>query len=125
MVTFKMKEIILDITPIPKPRMVRSDSWKKRSIVLSYWAFKKELVLKANLAKLKLEPEINIVFYLPMPESWSKKKKAEMDNQPHKSTPDGDNILKAIFDCLCDQDNFIWKVSYEKRWSYKGKIVFR
>jgi Holliday junction resolvase RusA-like endonuclease len=118
-------EITIDITPIPKPRMVRSDSWKKRPIVLSYWAFKKELVLKANLAKLKLEPEINIVFYMPMPESWSKKKKIEMDGKPHQSTPDGDNLLKGLQDSLCDQDNFIWKVSYEKRWSYTGKIVFR
>jgi Holliday junction resolvase RusA-like endonuclease len=109
-----VREITLDITPIPKPRMVRSDSWKKRPIVLSYWAFKKEL-----------EPEINIVFYLPMPESWSKKKKAEMDGKPHQQTPDGDNMIKSLQDCLCEQDNFIWKVSYEKRWSYKGKIVFR
>jgi Holliday junction resolvase RusA-like endonuclease len=120
-----VREITLDITPIPKPRMVRSDSWKKRPIVLSYWAFKKELVLKANLAKLKLEPEINIVFYLPMPESWSKKKKAEMDGKPHQQVPDIDNCCKAVFDCLCDQDNFIWKVSCEKIWSYTGKIVFR
>lgn len=118
------REISIDIKPVPKPRMVRSDSWKKRPIVLTYWAFKKELVLKANLAKLKLESEVSIIFYLPMPDSWSKKKKEEMNNKPHQQTPDGDNLIKAIFDCLCDQDNFIWKVSYEKRWGHKGKVIF-
>jgi Holliday junction resolvase RusA-like endonuclease len=119
------KEIAINITPIPKPRMVRSDTWKKRPIVLTYWAFKDELVLKANSVKLKLEPEVNIVFILPMPPSWSKKKKLEMDGKPHQQTPDGDNLVKAAFDCLCDQDNFIWKVAYEKRWGKEGKIIFK
>jgi Holliday junction resolvase RusA-like endonuclease len=114
----------IDITPIPKPRMVRSDSWRKRPVVTRYWAYKDELVLKANLAKIKLSEEVNVVFYLPMPESWSKKKKEAMNGKPHQQVPDGDNILKGLADCLCKQDNFIWKVSYEKRWAYKGKIVF-
>jgi Holliday junction resolvase RusA-like endonuclease len=118
-------DISIDITPVPKPRMVRSDTWKKRPVVLSYWAYKDELVLKAKVAKLKLGEEVNVIFYLPMPDSWSKKKKEAMNDKPHQQTPDGDNLIKAAFDCLCDQDNFIWKVSYEKRWSYKGKIVFR
>lgn len=120
-----MAQIAIDITPIPKPRMVRSDSWKKRPIVLSYWAFKQELVLKANMAKIKLESEVDIIFYLPMPDSWSKKKKELMNNKPHQQTPDVDNICKALFDCLCSQDNFIWKLTCEKRWGYKGQIIFK
>lgn len=117
-------EITIDITPIPKPRMVRSDTWKKRPVVLSYWAYKDEIKLKANLAKLKLTPALELKIYLPMPASWSKKNKEIMNGKPHQQTPDGDNLIKAIFDCLCDQDNFIWKVSYEKRWAYTGKIIF-
>lgn len=120
-----MVEISIDITPVPKPRMTRSDAWRKRPIVLSYWAYKDELVLKANLAKLVIEEEVNVVFHLPMPATWSKKKKEQMDGKPHQSRGDGDNILKGLFDCLCKQDNFIWKVSYEKRWGYKGKIIFK
>jgi Holliday junction resolvase RusA-like endonuclease len=120
-----MGEINIDIVPVPKPRMVKSDSWKKRPIVLSYWAYKKELVLRAKLAKLKLEEELNIVFYIPMPETWSKKKKEAMNDKPHKQTPDLDNLIKSAQDCLCDQDNFIWKLACEKRWGYKGKIIFK
>jgi len=118
-------EITIDINPVPKPRMVRSDSWKKRPIVLKYWAFKKELVLKANKAKLKLGEELNIIFYLPMPDSWSKKKKELMNDKPHQQTPDLDNLTKSAQDCLCEQDNFIWKLNCEKRWGYKGKIIFK
>lgn len=119
------REITIDITPIPKPRMVRSDSWRKRPIVLTYWAYKDELILKANKANLVLDAEVSVIFYLPMPNSWSKKKKELMNEKPHQQTPDGDNLLKATLDCLCDQDNFVWKVSYEKRWGIKGKIVFK
>lgn len=118
-------EITIDINPVPKPRMVRSDSWKKRPIVLKYWAYKDEFILKANKVKLKLGEELNLIFYIQMPDSWSKKKKELMNNKPHQQTPDGDNILKGICDILCKQDNFVWKVSYEKRWGYKGKIIFK
>jgi Holliday junction resolvase RusA-like endonuclease len=120
-----MVEITIDITPIPKPRMVRSDAWKKRPIVQTYWAYKEELVLKANLARLRLESEIEVIFFLPMPASWSKRQKEEMNEKPHQSRPDGDNLLKALQDCLCKEDNFIWKVSYEKRWAYTGKIKIK
>lgn len=117
-------EIIINITPKPKPRMVKSDAWRKRPVVLSYWAFKKELQLLAKCAKLELQDELNIIFYLPMPKSWSKKKKAAMNGKPHKQTPDCDNILKTVQDCLCKQDSFIWKFTCEKRWAENGSIVF-
>jgi len=33
--------------------------------------------------------------YLPMPKSWSKKKKSAMAGRPHRQKPDRDNIDKA------------------------------
>ena len=35
------------------------------------------------------------VFEMPMPKSWSKKKRAAMDGKPHQSVPDADNLVKA------------------------------
>lgn len=39
-------------------------------------------------------------FYIPFPKSWRKKKRVEMANAPHMSTPDLDNLLKALFDSI-------------------------
>lgn len=105
------------ITPVPKPRMVRSDSWRKRPCVLKYWAFKDGCLLK----KVKLYPSMKIIFWLPMPKSWSKKKRAEMLGKPHQSRPDIDNLLKSILDLLED-DSHIWDIYVRKLWGDAGSI---
>ena len=46
-----------------------------------------------------------IVFYIPAPESWRKKKRDEMVGNPHQSTPDCDNLLKAFFDGIMPRKN--------------------
>jgi Holliday junction resolvase RusA-like endonuclease len=115
--------IEFDITPIGKPWMVRSDAWKKRDAVLRYWSFKDELTLKAKLLQFQLPDEFEVEFYIPMPPSWSKKRRAEMHGQPHQHTPDADNMLKALSDCLREDDSGIWSVSIRKFWSDRGRIV--
>ena len=107
------------ITPVAKPRMTQSDRWKKRPCVMKYWAFK-DLV---RLAGIKLpEGGSHVIFHMPMPKSWSKKKRAEMDGQPHKSTKDRDNLTKALQDACLDQDKTLWDMRTTKLWSYEGKI---
>jgi Holliday junction resolvase RusA-like endonuclease len=69
--------------------------------------------------------EVHLTFNIPMPESWSKKKKTEMVMRPHQQKPDIDNLLKAWMDCLYRNDQVIWRVSMEKRWSVKGSIEVR
>lgn len=116
--------MIINITPVAKPRMVRSDKWKKRPVVLSYWAFKDELTLLTNKAGVKLSDELNVVFVFPMPISWSKKKRQEMDGKPHKQTPDLDNCIKAVGDILLKDDSGIYKINASKHWGAEGKIIF-
>jgi Holliday junction resolvase RusA-like endonuclease len=60
----------------------------------------------------------HITFYLPTPASWSKKLAARMQDQPHKTTPDLDNLIKALLDSVYTQDKHIWKLSAEKRWRH-------
>ena len=110
--------MIYPITPIGKPRMTRADAWKKRPAVLRYWAFKDECA-KHGVYK---PDKPHIVFYMPMPKSWSKKKKAAMNGQPHTQKSDLDNLLKALWDSTCVDDAHIWCVYAEKVWSYEGKI---
>ena len=114
--------MIFNVTPIPKPRMTRADSWKKRPCVVRYWAFKDELTLQARAFRYEVEECLEIEFHLPIPKSWSKKKKAEMLGKPHQQTPDIDNLSKAFMDSLCKQDNFVWHLNAKKFWSEKGFI---
>lgn len=60
---------------------------------------------------------LRIVFGLPMPNSWSNKKKALMDGLPHQSRPDIDNLEKAFLDALCTDDSYVWDVHATKLWS--------
>src|ERR1700757_1114166 len=116
--------IRIDIVPVPKPRMVRSDKWKKRPVVLSYWAYKNELLLKCNVAKVEIGEILSVDFHLPMPVSWSKTKKQEMNGKPHEQTPDLDNLIKGLQDCLLKQDKKIHRIIAAKYWGECGLIVF-
>ena len=107
------------ITPVAKPRMTQSDRWKKRPCVMKYWAFK-DLV---RLAGIKLpEGGSHVIFHMPMPKSWSKKKRAEMDGKPHKLKIDIDNLTKALLDAIFNDDKIVWNIWVTKLWSYSGKI---
>lgn len=110
--------MIYDITPYAKPRMVSSDRWKKRPAVLKYWAYKAECIAKG------IEPrdEQSIIFLMPMPKSWSNKKKERMQGQPHRQRPDLDNLLKGLWDIL-PEDSHIASVTACKKWAHKGQII--
>lgn len=112
--------IIYPITPIPKPRMVKSDAWKKRKCVLRYWAFKDEI----KRLGVQYENGSAVIFALPMPPSWSKKKRAAMNGKPHTATPDNDNMLKALLDCIFKEDKHLhWYGPIRKIWAERGSIT--
>jgi Holliday junction resolvase RusA-like endonuclease len=111
------------IDPKSKPRMVRSDGWRKRPCVVSYWEWKATLLLEAKKVGLvDLPGRFKVTFHIPMPESWTKVKKRNRDGTAHLATPDCDNLLKALQDCLCKSDMHIHDVHVIKRWSYTGWI---
>jgi len=59
-----------------------------------------------------------------MPKSWGKRKKASMCGKPHQQKPDIDNLLKALFDAVYDDDSKIWQVGgVMKLWDYEGSIT--
>lgn len=113
----------LPVTPVPKPRQTRADKWKKRPAVLRYRAFADEIRLR-----LPLDYEMNhasITFTLPMPKSWSKKKKDALRGQPHQQKPDIDNLAKALLDALYGDDSHIHTLSLHKRWGDEGSILIK
>ena len=85
-----------------------------------YWAFKDQV----KLLDVKLETGDGITFIMPMPKSWSKKRRRDMQWKAHIQTPDLDNLLKAIFDSVHKQDSHIWWLSgLRKVWGLCGWIL--
>ncbi|WP_316506275.1 RusA family crossover junction endodeoxyribonuclease [Klebsiella grimontii] len=111
---------IYDITPIGKPRMSRADKWKQRPAVMRYRAFCDE----ARMRKIHLpESGAHVTFVMPMPQSWSQKKRAAMNNKPHQQKPDTDNMIKALMDALFEDDAHIWDFRVTKLWGVTGQIL--
>lgn len=107
------------ITPMGAPRMTRADAWKKRPVVMRYRAFKDEVKLRG----VKFGNGDKVVFVMPMPKSWSRKKKDLMEGTGCMSKPDVDNLLKALLDAIYGDDAHIWKIrGLEKVWGYEGGI---
>lgn len=108
------------IEPVPKPRQSRSDRWKQRPAVMRYRAFCDD----ARLCKIHLpESGAHVTFVLPMPASWSKKKRAELNGRPHQQKPDVDNLTKSLLDALFKDDAHIWDVRVSKLWGETGRII--
>jgi len=121
--TIESTSIVFNLTPIPKPRMTQSDKWNERPAVVNYYAYKQKLRLDANTKKYRLSDTLCIDFFIPMPKSWSDKKRQQMIDKPHQDKPDIDNLVKGFMDALSDADQNIWLVSAQKHWSDTGYIV--
>ena len=115
-------ERIYDIMPVAKPRMTRSDKWKTRKCVLKY----RDFADKCRELKIILNDSgDHVTFVIPMPDTWSKRRKIEMYRQPHIHRLDTDNLLKALQDALHKQDCHIWDIRITKIWGYVGAIEIR
>lgn len=125
---------VFDIVPFPAPRMTNSDKWKtdpnhpdpkkrQRIPVFKYFAFKNELKSLLGNENIGLTDEINLIFVLPMANSWSLKKKKIMNKTPHKQKPDWDNLAKAFCDSFGIDDSHVWNARVTKFWGYQGAII--
>ena len=89
---------------------------------MRYWAFKDEV----RLNKITLpESGFHVIFTIPMPKSWSKKRKDEMNGKPHQKRPDKDNLEKALLDSIFEEDCMIWDSRVSKVWGESGSIEIR
>lgn len=125
---------VFSCVPIGKPRMTRSDKWKtnplhpdpkkrKRPAVQKYHEWQNLVRFQANDIGYSLEDTLELIAFLPMPDSWSKKKKKEFNGKVCGSKPDWDNVGKAWCDTFSKNDEVIWKGSVEQRWAYLGSII--
>jgi len=125
---------IFFIDPMGAVRMTRSDVWKtdpnhknpkqrQRKAVSKYFAFKNKFTYLCKNANYKLENELNILFVIPMANSWSKKKKQEYLYTKHQQKPDLDNLCKAEMDSFGIDDSAVWKITATKVWGNQGLII--
>ena len=131
---YTRKFYLFDIIPMGAIRMTQSDTWKtnpnhtdpnkrQRKVVGEYFNFKNTLLWQAKSLNFELKFHLDILFLIPMPATWSKKKKEQMNGLPHKQKPDTDNLVKSVKDALKKDDSDIWWEKAEKRWAYKGSII--
>jgi len=109
----------LNIPPCPKPRMTKADRWRKRPSVLKFFAFRDAVKQDKSWKTFELldMDSFEIEFHVPMPKSWSKKKRGYMNGSAHQQRPDLDNYLKAWKDSVYEEDAIVWRVKASKLWT--------
>lgn len=111
-----------DVVPVAAPRMTHADRWKKRPCVVRYFAYRDQVRAIAAKQGFTLAEEFLLWFQMPMPKSWSQRKRRMMFGEPCCVKPDADNLAKGFFDCF-GEDKHVWSVQITKTWHDKGGIV--
>lgn len=106
-----------DPTPLARARHVGGRVYDSQKIAKSIFGMNlKEQHNKKPLLKGSLH--LDILFYMPIPDSWSTKKKLNHKNTPHICKPDTSNLLKFVEDCgvgvLYHDDCIIYSVNVKK-----------
>lgn len=103
-------------------RIYKEDYYVNRKrYMLTYYDYKrkvKELFLESGLREFPTNGAW-FKFYVPMPKSWSKKKKNLYCFECHQSTPDASNFHKALEDSCSVKDRINWDYRASKWW-YNG-----
>lgn len=102
---------------MPAPRMTQNTIWKHGD----YFKWKDNLRLL--LPGYELPPTgLSIRFHIPMPKSWSKKKRASLVGTIHQQTPDLDNFIKAFKDSFGRDEHVAEYEKMGKYWAEEGAI---
>jgi len=126
-------KLVIPGVPIPKarPRFAR-----RGKFVQTYNCQEKEERYFRDICRLQTAHEpiskdisihLNCRFYMPIPESWTKKKHAELKSVgiSHIKKPDVDNMIKFVKDCLnglvWHDDSQVTSLSAEKEYSYNPR----
>jgi Holliday junction resolvase RusA-like endonuclease len=86
--------------------------------VLRYRAYKD----KCRVHRVPVTSGCTVIFWLPMPASWSARKRTKMLGLPHRQKPDLDNLIKGLWDARVKRDEQLSSVTAEKRWGASGAI---
>jgi Holliday junction resolvase RusA-like endonuclease len=128
----KVERFVLNVTPLTWVRVTSNDriffriprdklrpSGLKRLLrIEKYNDYKLNVAAEAKRVGFVLPPVgAGVMFYVPVPKSWSKKKKRLAHGTFHGSRPDLKNLLSAWEDSLMSEDKEIAFYTYlGKRW---------
>ena len=112
---------VFDIDPMGAVRMTQRDHW--RPAAQRYFDSRTLLQQLAMINRYSVGNELFATFCIPMPGSWTNKKKALMNETYCQSKPDIDNITKWWLDCLCEEDKHVCRICCNKIWSEKGSVI--
>jgi Holliday junction resolvase RusA-like endonuclease len=100
-----------------------NDYLNRKYVIKRYFDYKVALRKEAERVRLTF-PEFGawVKFYLPMPKSWSSKKREKMRYELHHSKPDADNMFKGFADSLFKEDKRISDYRVSKFWHDQGFI---
>jgi Holliday junction resolvase RusA-like endonuclease len=125
-----MVAVFIKCAPMGAPRQSSSDRWKQRPVVMRYRAYKDEIrrqVLEQvgehgadDLSKCTM---FTLSFYLPFPKSYGKNKRILLESSGHNEKPDIDNLIKGVFDTICEDDKHIKHVTASKYWQSRNSIA--
>lgn len=121
--TLQAQYALIPITPMGKPRpRVRRNGWT--FMPREYIAWRDDVALAFGDVALNGPLEVVADFLLPMPASWSNRKRQRMDGVPHAGArPDIDNLLGGLMDALLPHgDGRVVAARARKRWAIAGAI---
>ncbi len=97
------------LRPSGLKRLLRIEKYNQYKVDLLATAKEKQFVIPAQGA--------GVTFFMPMPKSWSQKKRKLYHGTLHQQRPDLKNLLSAWEDALCIEDKYIAHYSSLcKRW---------
>lgn len=120
-----MKEMLLNIVPVPKgrPRFYCGHAVTPEKTR----AYEKQIREGWTHGIVKGEYlTVCMIFKMPIPQSYSKKKQAALVGHPHSKRGDLDNMVKAVLDALngvaFDDDSKIWFIKASKEYAEEPSV---
>ena len=136
-VNHDIKSTVINMIPVsaPRPRVVTKVIKGKRVSRAynksEYTDYKNAFLQLAKMQNKKFLTgalELEIIFVMPIPNSWSKKKRIASVGQPHISKPDPDNLLKSVLDALegtiYKNDSQIYSINAKKVYGTNPRTIY-
>lgn len=100
-------------------KAIKADAYlTRKKYVLKYYEYKRKVRELFFQTGLKEFPTNNVwfTFYVPIPRSWSKKKRNLHSFEPHEQVCDASNLHKSLEDSCSDCDRKNWDYRATKFW---------
>ena len=122
---------LIPIEPVAasRPRVTRHATFYPKRYTAFKVACKDYLSLTHKMPILDGAVRLSVVFDMPIPKSWSKKRKSEAEGCYHTSKPDSDNLQKALLDAMngivFEDDSQVADIRAVKRYAITGGIWYK